>query len=155
MLTSLTLVEICSIIWPWLVLYLTVASNKLEFTGCWTSSLCQGNSYFIKQPVSAMISQVRLKPTFSTRVLKFWIWSISSPSACVRPVPVDRLDVPLPGMQMVTGSILGSGKTFFRRDWWWNKFYGQYILSLLLIQVRKLSVTGERMCTKYWLSAYV
>ena len=26
-------------------------------------------------------------------------------------------------------------------------------LSLLLIQVRQLSVTGERMCTKYWLTA--
>ena len=27
------------------------------------------------------------------------------------------------------------------------------ILSLPLIQVRQLSVTGERMCTKYWLTA--
>ena len=29
------------------------------------------------------------------------------------------------------------------------------ILSQLLIQVEQLSVTGERMCTKYWLTAKV
>ena len=38
--------------------------------------------------------------------------------------------------------------TFFRGDWSWNNI-SMAILSLLLIQEGQLSVTGERMCTKY------
>ena len=64
-----------------------------------------------------------------------------------------RSDAHSPGIQTVTGSILQSGKTFFRADWSWNNLYGHSILSLSLIQEGHLSVTGERMCTKYWLTA--
>ena len=39
--------------------------------------------------------------------------------------------------------------TFFRWDWSWTHFYDH---SLQLIQVGQLSVTGERMCTWYWLT---
>ena len=41
--------------------------------------------------------------------------------------------------------------TFVRGDWSWNHFTA--ILSLPLIPVRQLSITGERMGTKYLLTA--
>ena len=50
---------------------------------------------------------------------------------------------PPPDVQTVTYSILGSSKTLFM----------EINHSLPLIQVGQLSVAGERMCTKYWLSA--
>ena len=54
-----------------------------------------------------------------------------------------------PGMWTVGDSILTSGKTFFRCDLVMKKI-SMTILSLLLIQEGQLSVTGERMCAKYW-----
>ena len=49
-----------------------------------------------------------------------------------------------PGMQTVAGSILTSGKTFFRWDLVMIKFLRSQI------QEGQLSVTGEKMGTKYW-----
>ena len=51
------------------------------------------------------------------------------------------LEVCLLGMQAALSSIPMAG-TFFRGD--------LVILPLPLIQEEQLSVTGERMCTKYW-----
>ena len=45
--------------------------------------------------------------------------------------------------------------TFFRGDVSWKLIISMTILSLPLIQVGQLSITGKRMCTKYWLTAYV
>ena len=36
-----------------------------------------------------------------------------------------------------------------------HEIFSTVILSLPLIQVEQLSVTGERMCAKYWLTAKV
>ena len=52
------------------------------------------------------------------------------------------------GLQVVSSSIPTSG-TFFRADLVMKK-YSTAILLLPLIQEQQLSVTGERMCTKYW-----
>ena len=65
--------------------------------------------------------------------------------------PVARSDARPPGIQNVAGSILRSGKTFFRGDWSWNHFCGHFFLPL--IKVGQLSITSERMRTKYWLTA--
>ena len=54
-----------------------------------------------------------------------------------------------PGKQMVADSILKPG-TFVRWRFGHEK-NSTTILSLPLIQERQLSVTGRRMCTKYWL----
>ena len=54
-----------------------------------------------------------------------------------------------PGKQTVAGSILKPG-TFVRWRFGHEK-YSMTILSLPLIQEGQLSVTGKRMCTKYWL----
>ena len=61
------------------------------------------------------------------------------------PDPVTRSDARPFGVQTVAGSILGSDETFG------HEIISTAILSLPLIQVGQLSVTGERMCTKYWL----
>ena len=61
------------------------------------------------------------------------------------PGAVARPDACPPGVWMVTDSILTSGETFFRGD----EKKSTAILSLPLIQEGLLSVTGERMCTKY------
>ena len=54
-----------------------------------------------------------------------------------------------PGKQTVAGSILKPG-TFVR--WrFGHENNSTTILSLPLIQKQQLSVTGRRMCTKYWL----
>ena len=42
--------------------------------------------------------------------------------------PLARLEVHLPDIQMVAGSILGSG-TFFHVDWSWNHFLGRSLLT--------------------------
>ena len=55
-----------------------------------------------------------------------------------------------PGKQTVTGSILKPG-TFVRWRFGHEKKNSTTILSLPLIQEGQLSVTGKRMCTKYWL----
>ena len=47
------------------------------------------------------------------------------------------------------GKILTSGKTFFRGDLVMKKIFTA-VLSPPLIQEGQLSVTVERMCTKYW-----
>ena len=60
-----------------------------------------------------------------------------------------QLDAHPPGMRTVVGSILTSGKKFFRWDLVMKKI-STTILSLPLIQEGQLSVTGERMGTKYW-----
>ena len=52
------------------------------------------------------------------------------------------------GMQAAPNSIPTSGK-FFRGDLVMKKS-STAILPLPLIQEEQLSVTGERMCTKYW-----
>ena len=58
---------------------------------------------------------------------------------------VAQSDVGPPGISKVVGLILQSGKTFFLGDW--SRNISTAILCLPLIQVRQLSVTGERMCT--------
>ena len=50
--------------------------------------------------------------------------------------------------QVAPSSILTSG-TFFRGDLVMKKV-STAILRLPLIQEKQLSVTGEKMCTKYW-----
>ena len=55
-----------------------------------------------------------------------------------------------PGKQTVAGSILKPG-TFVQWRFGHEK-NSTTILSLPLIQEGQLSVTGKRMCTKYWLS---
>ena len=65
--------------------------------------------------------------------------------------PVAWWDALPPGIQTVEGLILRSTKTLF-----WGigqEIISTAILSLSLIQVGQLSVTGRRMCTKYWLTA--
>ena len=52
------------------------------------------------------------------------------------------------GMQVAPSSILTSG-TFFRGDLVMKKV-STAILRLPLIQEKQLSVTGKKMCTKYW-----
>ena len=52
------------------------------------------------------------------------------------------------GMQAAPSSIPTSG-TFFRGDLVTKTFLRSH-LPLPLIQEEQLSVTGERMCTKYW-----
>ena len=65
------------------------------------------------------------------------------------PGTVSQSDVRPPGMQMVAGSILMSGKNILSLRFGHEKF-STTILSLSLIQEGQLSVTDERMCTKYW-----
>ena len=64
---------------------------------------------------------------------------------------VARLDECPPGILMVTGSSSSPGKHFFIEIG--HEIISKAILSLPLIQVEQLSVTGKRMCTKYWLTA--
>ena len=52
------------------------------------------------------------------------------------------------GMQ-ATPNLIPTPGTFFRGDLVMNK-KSTAILPLQLIQEEQLSVTGERMCTKYW-----
>ena len=66
---------------------------------------------------------------------------------------VARSDAYPPGIQMVMGSILPSGKTFVHGIG--HEILSMPILSLLLVEAGQLSVTGKRMCTKYWLTVYV
>ena len=86
-------------------------------------------------------------------------WPISTKECCqtrgsnLQPAgPLARLDEPPSGMQTFAGSILGSSKTYFVETG--HEILSFAILSLLLIQVGQLSVTGERMYTKYWITAY-
>ena len=71
-----------------------------------------------------------------TQIIKYSPGAVARSEAC-----------PL-GMQAAPSSIPTSG-TFFRRDLVMKK-KSTAILSLPLIQEEQLSVTGERMCTKYW-----
>ena len=59
---------------------------------------------------------------------------------------VAQSDARPPGMRMVMGSILTSGNILS----WSHEIISTAILSLRPIQEGQLSVTGERMCTKYW-----
>ena len=59
-----------------------------------------------------------------------------------------RLDACLPGMRIVMGSIPTTGNIVLWRLV--HEIISTAILSFLLIQEEQLSVTGERMCTKYW-----
>ena len=54
------------------------------------------------------------------------------------------MDMHPTGDQEVGGSTPSASAAFVRRDWYWNIFYGHY---LLLIQEDYLSVYGERICT--------
>ena len=64
---------------------------------------------------------------------------------------VARWDAHLPGIQTVAGLILRSGKTFSVDIG--HEIISTAIVSLPLIQEGQFSVTGERMCKKYWLTA--
>ena len=70
--------------------------------------------------------------TETPKIILHLIWRVARSELC-----------PL-GMQAAPGSIPMSG-TFFGHE---KK--STAILPLPLIQVEQLSVTGERMCTKYW-----
>ena len=61
------------------------------------------------------------------------------------------LDVHQPGIQTVAGSIPDLEKHSFMEIG--HEIISTAIVSLLLIQVGQLSVTGERMCSIYWLTA--
>ena len=64
---------------------------------------------------------------------------------------VAQSDARLPGDQEVVSSWLWSGNILFIEiD---HGIFSTIILSLPLIQEGKLSVTCERMCTEYWLTA--
>ena len=65
------------------------------------------------------------------------------------PGPVARSDARLPGIQ-TAGSIFRPGKHSFVEIG--HGIISTANLSLPLIQVGQLSVTGEKMCTKYWLT---
>ena len=73
---------------------------------------------------------VRLMITSTSILSSHWIamliYNFSIPG------PVDRLDAPLSGIQMVAGSILRSGKIFLRGDWLWTHFYSHYFSPLPL-----------------------
>ena len=64
------------------------------------------------------------------------------------PGAVVRSEASSLGMQAAPSLIPTSG-TFFRGDLV-MKTFSTAILPLLLIQEEQLSVTGERLCTKYW-----
>ena len=64
----------------------------------------------------------------------------------LKPGTVARSEACPLGMQAALSSIPTSG-TFFHGD---LKNVSVAILPLPLIQEEQLSVTGERMCTKYW-----
>ena len=83
------------------------------------------------------------------RLLYFTLHSCNPRYFCLKtkaPVPgaVARLEACWLGMQVALSSIPTSG-TFFRGDLVMKTF-----LPLPLIEEEQLSVTGERMCTKYW-----
>ena len=65
-----------------------------------------------------------------------------------QPGAVARSEVSSLGMQAAPSLIPTSG-TFFHGDFG-HKNISTAILPLPLIQEEQLSVTGERMCTKYW-----
>ena len=67
---------------------------------------------------------------------------------CYLPGAVARSEACSLGMQVAPSSIPTSD-TFFRGDLVMKKKFTA-IPPLLLIQEEQLSVTGERMCTKYW-----
>ena len=69
----------------------------------------------------------------------------------IHPGTIAQSDAPPPGMQAVTGSILTSSNIFFVEIG--HEVLSTAILSLPLIQAGQLSVTGEGVCTKYWLTA--
>ena len=54
--------------------------------------------------------------------------------------------------QGVAGSSPGPG-TYFRWDLSWNNFYGHSPPSADSKSLGQMSVSGERMCPKYWLTA--
>ena len=66
--------------------------------------------------------------------------------------PASSVGWPPSGMWMVPGLILQSGKILS-----WRLSQNNFLrpIPLLLIQVGQLSVTGKRICTKYWLTTYV
>ena len=64
-----------------------------------------------------------------------------------------RSDAPPPGVQTVVGSILDPAKGNILSWRFGHEILSTVILSLPLTQVGQLSVIGERMCTKYWLTA--
>ena len=66
-----------------------------------------------------------------------------------RPGAVARSDARPPGMRTVAGSFITSGKMHSFVEIGHEK-NSTTILSLPLIQEGQLSVTGGRMCTKYW-----
>ena len=69
----------------------------------------------------------------------------------ILPGAVAQSDVHPPGMRTVAGLILTSGNIL---SWLFgHEIISTAILSLPLIQVGQLSVTGEGMYTKYWLTA--
>ena len=70
-------------------------------------------------------------------------YGIASGIISFRPGTVARSEVRSLGMQAAPSSIPTSG-TFFCGDLVMKTF------PLALIQEEQLSVTGERMCTKYW-----
>ena len=67
--------------------------------------------------------------------------------------PVAWSDEHSPDMQMVAVSILGSGNILYSFVETGHEIISMAILSLPLIQAGQLSVTGQRMCTLYWLTA--
>ena len=74
--------------------------------------------------------------------------SITATVATCVPSVVARSEASSLGMQAAPSSIPTSG-TFFHGDFVIKKI-SIAILPLSLIQEEQLSVTGERMCTKYW-----
>ena len=65
-----------------------------------------------------------------------------------KPGTVARSDVRPPGIRIVAGLILTSGNILSWRLS--HEIISTAILSLPLIQEGQLSVTGERLCAKYW-----
>ena len=71
----------------------------------------------------------------------------------LRPGAVARSEASSLGMQAALSSIPTSGTFFVRHILSWrlgHENISTAILPLPLIQEEQLSVTGERMCTKYW-----
>ena len=67
------------------------------------------------------------------------------------PGAVARSNARPPGIRTVAGSILTFGNIF---SWiFGHEIISRAILFQPLLQVEQLSVTCERMCTKYWLTA--
>ena len=88
------------------------------------------------------MKKVDTEKIFFDKMTGFELWHF------LKPGTVARSEACPFGMQAALSSIPTVG-TFFHGDLVMKKV-SMAILPLLLIQEEQLSVTGERMCTKYW-----